>query len=189
MSQTALDFQKLILLILALIYISLYLCRFFYKFIHFDLFICGKTVLFYKSFLCLQYEKTLAAQTLHTFSTFNLIWISNQWFVIAVNYWCRLWSLKLPLFQTFVTTYHHCISTLTVLCVEPGMYLFIIMFHWLNSFLIFLGRFIGQAPDGILLDPDDSFWCQALEDLETCGQSELLREIEVCWHPWIDFIT
>lgn len=40
-------------------------------------------------------------------------------------------------------------------------------------------RFIGQQPDGILLDPDDSFWCQALEDLETCGQSELLREIEV----------
>uniref|UniRef100_A0A665T7U9 Glutamate receptor interacting protein 2b n=1 Tax=Echeneis naucrates TaxID=173247 RepID=A0A665T7U9_ECHNA len=39
--------------------------------------------------------------------------------------------------------------------------------------------FIGQQPDGILLDPDDSFWCQALEDLETCGQSELLREIEV----------
>uniref|UniRef100_A0A8C7S6B0 Glutamate receptor interacting protein 2b n=1 Tax=Oncorhynchus mykiss TaxID=8022 RepID=A0A8C7S6B0_ONCMY len=26
--------------------------------------------------------------------------------------------------------------------------------------------------------PHDSFWCQALEDLETCGQSELLREIE-----------
>lgn len=39
--------------------------------------------------------------------------------------------------------------------------------------------FIGQQADGILLDPDDSFWCQALEDLETCGQSELLREIEV----------
>uniref|UniRef100_A0A673A1R4 Glutamate receptor interacting protein 2b n=1 Tax=Sphaeramia orbicularis TaxID=375764 RepID=A0A673A1R4_9TELE len=38
--------------------------------------------------------------------------------------------------------------------------------------------FTGQQPDGILLDPDDSFWCQALEDLETCGQSELLREIE-----------
>ncbi|XP_058488030.1 glutamate receptor-interacting protein 2 isoform X7 [Solea solea] len=38
--------------------------------------------------------------------------------------------------------------------------------------------FISQQPDGILLDPDDSFWCQALEDLETCGQSELLREIE-----------
>uniref|UniRef100_A0A7N6BFI2 PDZ domain-containing protein n=1 Tax=Anabas testudineus TaxID=64144 RepID=A0A7N6BFI2_ANATE len=42
--------------------------------------------------------------------------------------------------------------------------------------------FIGQQPDGILLDPDDSFWCQALEDLETCGQSELLREIEVNTH-------
>uniref|UniRef100_A0A7N6AIK9 PDZ domain-containing protein n=1 Tax=Anabas testudineus TaxID=64144 RepID=A0A7N6AIK9_ANATE len=26
------------------------------------------------------------------------------------------------------------------------------------------------------------FWCQALEDLETCGQSELLREIEVNTH-------
>lgn len=43
-------------------------------------------------------------------------------------------------------------------------------------------RFIGQQPDGILLDPEDSFWCQALEDLETCGQSELLREIEVSEH-------
>uniref|UniRef100_A0AAX7US01 PDZ domain-containing protein n=1 Tax=Astatotilapia calliptera TaxID=8154 RepID=A0AAX7US01_ASTCA len=45
--------------------------------------------------------------------------------------------------------------------------------------LFLCGRFIGQQPDGILLDPEDSFWCQALEDLETCGQSELLREIEV----------
>ncbi|CAL8337702.1 unnamed protein product [Lota lota] len=36
----------------------------------------------------------------------------------------------------------------------------------------------SQQPDGVLLDPEDSFWCQALEDLETCGQSELLREIE-----------
>uniref|UniRef100_A0A673A0N8 Glutamate receptor interacting protein 2b n=1 Tax=Sphaeramia orbicularis TaxID=375764 RepID=A0A673A0N8_9TELE len=26
-----------------------------------------------------------------------------------------------------------------------------------------------------------NFWCQALEDLETCGQSELLREIEVSY--------
>lgn len=46
-------------------------------------------------------------------------------------------------------------------------------------FVFACDRFIGQQPDGILLDPDDSFWCQALEDLETCGQSELLREIEV----------
>uniref|UniRef100_G3NGY1 Glutamate receptor interacting protein 2b n=1 Tax=Gasterosteus aculeatus aculeatus TaxID=481459 RepID=G3NGY1_GASAC len=28
-------------------------------------------------------------------------------------------------------------------------------------------------------DKPAGFWCQALEDLETCGQSELLREIEV----------
>uniref|UniRef100_A0A3B5RCD9 Glutamate receptor interacting protein 2 n=1 Tax=Xiphophorus maculatus TaxID=8083 RepID=A0A3B5RCD9_XIPMA len=28
-------------------------------------------------------------------------------------------------------------------------------------------------------DKPPGFWCQALEDLETCGQSELLREIEV----------
>lgn len=48
-----------------------------------------------------------------------------------------------------------------------------------GSFVCVCDRFIGQQPDGILLDPDDSFWCQALEDLETCGQSELLREIEV----------
>ncbi|XP_018602379.1 glutamate receptor-interacting protein 2 [Scleropages formosus] len=35
-----------------------------------------------------------------------------------------------------------------------------------------------QHNDGIVLDHEDTFWCQALEDLETCGQSELLREIE-----------
>ncbi|XP_056116589.1 glutamate receptor-interacting protein 2 isoform X3 [Rhinichthys klamathensis goyatoka] len=32
--------------------------------------------------------------------------------------------------------------------------------------------------DGLIMEQEDSFWCQALEDLETCGQSELLREIE-----------
>ncbi|MBN3283493.1 GRIP2 protein, partial [Polyodon spathula] len=32
--------------------------------------------------------------------------------------------------------------------------------------------------DGLNLEHEDSFWCQALEDLETCGQAELLREIE-----------
>uniref|UniRef100_A0A4W4HK52 PDZ domain-containing protein n=1 Tax=Electrophorus electricus TaxID=8005 RepID=A0A4W4HK52_ELEEL len=41
-------------------------------------------------------------------------------------------------------------------------------------------RYSRQVPtDGLILDHEDSFWCQALEDLETCGQSELLREIEV----------
>uniref|UniRef100_A0A8C1HJE6 Glutamate receptor interacting protein 2b n=1 Tax=Cyprinus carpio carpio TaxID=630221 RepID=A0A8C1HJE6_CYPCA len=33
--------------------------------------------------------------------------------------------------------------------------------------------------DGLMMEQEDSFWCQALEDLETCGQSELLREIEL----------
>uniref|UniRef100_A0A8C1RVP2 Glutamate receptor interacting protein 2b n=1 Tax=Cyprinus carpio TaxID=7962 RepID=A0A8C1RVP2_CYPCA len=33
--------------------------------------------------------------------------------------------------------------------------------------------------DSLMMEQEDSFWCQALEDLETCGQSELLREIEV----------
>uniref|UniRef100_A0A8C1N7H7 Glutamate receptor interacting protein 2b n=1 Tax=Cyprinus carpio TaxID=7962 RepID=A0A8C1N7H7_CYPCA len=38
----------------------------------------------------------------------------------------------------------------------------------------------GSQPhaDGLMMEQEDSFWCQALEDLETCGQSELLREIE-----------
>uniref|UniRef100_A0A8B9KG24 Glutamate receptor interacting protein 2b n=1 Tax=Astyanax mexicanus TaxID=7994 RepID=A0A8B9KG24_ASTMX len=50
------------------------------------------------------------------------------------------------------------------------------------NFFVFLfcHRYAGQThADSILLDHEDSFWCQALEDLETCGQSELLREIEV----------
>uniref|UniRef100_A0A8C1RUW1 Glutamate receptor interacting protein 2b n=1 Tax=Cyprinus carpio TaxID=7962 RepID=A0A8C1RUW1_CYPCA len=33
--------------------------------------------------------------------------------------------------------------------------------------------------DSLMMEQEDSFWCQALEDLETCGQSELLREIEL----------
>ncbi|XP_063072189.1 glutamate receptor-interacting protein 2 isoform X2 [Engraulis encrasicolus] len=41
--------------------------------------------------------------------------------------------------------------------------------------------FMGQPHSdgmGLVVDQEDPFWCQALEDLETCGQSELLREIE-----------
>uniref|UniRef100_A0A7N8XUY2 Glutamate receptor interacting protein 2a n=1 Tax=Mastacembelus armatus TaxID=205130 RepID=A0A7N8XUY2_9TELE len=30
------------------------------------------------------------------------------------------------------------------------------------------------------LNQEDSFWSQALQDLETCGQSEILRKLEVC---------
>ncbi|XP_039627063.1 glutamate receptor-interacting protein 2 isoform X3 [Polypterus senegalus] len=38
--------------------------------------------------------------------------------------------------------------------------------------------YLSHHHHGLNLDHEDSFWCQALEDLETCGQSELLREIE-----------
>uniref|UniRef100_A0A8C5FNM9 PDZ domain-containing protein n=1 Tax=Gadus morhua TaxID=8049 RepID=A0A8C5FNM9_GADMO len=36
------------------------------------------------------------------------------------------------------------------------------------------------GPDGPEPDQEENFWSQALEDLETCGQSGILRELEVC---------
>uniref|UniRef100_A0A3P8SPR7 Glutamate receptor interacting protein 2a n=1 Tax=Amphiprion percula TaxID=161767 RepID=A0A3P8SPR7_AMPPE len=43
------------------------------------------------------------------------------------------------------------------------------------------GRFTEDDPPRChgTLNPEDSFWSQALQDLETCGQSEILRELEV----------
>uniref|UniRef100_A0A8C2X3F4 Glutamate receptor interacting protein 2 n=1 Tax=Cyclopterus lumpus TaxID=8103 RepID=A0A8C2X3F4_CYCLU len=43
------------------------------------------------------------------------------------------------------------------------------------------GRFTEDDPPRChgTLNQDDSFWSQALQDLETCGQSEILRELEV----------
>uniref|UniRef100_A0A8C5N8M4 PDZ domain-containing protein n=1 Tax=Gouania willdenowi TaxID=441366 RepID=A0A8C5N8M4_GOUWI len=35
------------------------------------------------------------------------------------------------------------------------------------------------VPDGTEPDQEENFWSQALEDLETCGQSGILRELEV----------
>ncbi|KAG1953113.1 glutamate receptor-interacting protein [Pimephales promelas] len=35
--------------------------------------------------------------------------------------------------------------------------------------------------DGTEPDQEENFWSQALEDLETCGQSGILRELEVAW--------
>lgn len=44
-----------------------------------------------------------------------------------------------------------------------------------------IGRFtVGH--DGTEPDQEENFWSQALEDLETCGQSGILRELEVT--PW-----
>lgn len=40
--------------------------------------------------------------------------------------------------------------------------------------------------DGTEPDQEENFWSQALEDLETCGQSGILRELEVNkWHHTI----
>uniref|UniRef100_A0A4X2LHY1 Glutamate receptor interacting protein 2 n=1 Tax=Vombatus ursinus TaxID=29139 RepID=A0A4X2LHY1_VOMUR len=55
---------------------------------------------------------------------------------------------------------------------------------WFLRYNRFPGRHNGPEPAH-----EDNFWRvfgEALEDLETCGQSELLREIEVsqCLHPW-----
>lgn len=36
--------------------------------------------------------------------------------------------------------------------------------------------------DGTEPDQEENFWSQALEDLETCGQSGILRELEVSQH-------
>lgn len=40
-------------------------------------------------------------------------------------------------------------------------------------------RFISPPRCNGTLNQEDSFWSQALRDLETCGQSEILRELEV----------
>ncbi|XP_048874219.1 glutamate receptor-interacting protein 2-like isoform X2 [Brienomyrus brachyistius] len=40
------------------------------------------------------------------------------------------------------------------------------------------GDGLRRLQSNLALDQQDMLWCQALEDLETCGQSELLREIE-----------
>uniref|UniRef100_A0A3B4UQS8 Glutamate receptor interacting protein 2a n=1 Tax=Seriola dumerili TaxID=41447 RepID=A0A3B4UQS8_SERDU len=40
-------------------------------------------------------------------------------------------------------------------------------------------RFISPPRCHGTLNQDDSFWSQALQDLKTCGQSEILRELEV----------
>lgn len=44
--------------------------------------------------------------------------------------------------------------------------------------LFVIARFtVGH--DGTEPDQEENFWSQALEDLETCGQSGILRELEV----------
>lgn len=52
----------------------------------------------------------------------------------------------------------------------------VLLSDWLTFDLSF--RFtVGH--DGTEPDQEENFWSQALEDLETCGQSGILRELEV----------
>lgn len=44
---------------------------------------------------------------------------------------------------------------------------------------MFFGDSFTGAPDGTEAEQEENFWSQALEDLETCGQSGILRELEV----------
>lgn len=44
------------------------------------------------------------------------------------------------------------------------------------------GSFVG-ASDSADAEQEENFWSQALEDLETCGQSGILRELEVALVP------
>uniref|UniRef100_A0A673HEG7 Glutamate receptor-interacting protein 1-like n=1 Tax=Sinocyclocheilus rhinocerous TaxID=307959 RepID=A0A673HEG7_9TELE len=59
---------------------------------------------------------------------------------------------------------------------------------WLKRPICVSNRFtVGH--DGTEPDQEENFWSQALEDLETCGQSGILRELEVTWeekwHPFV----
>uniref|UniRef100_A0A8C2AJS0 Glutamate receptor interacting protein 1 n=1 Tax=Cyprinus carpio TaxID=7962 RepID=A0A8C2AJS0_CYPCA len=61
-------------------------------------------------------------------------------------------------------------------------------FEWLKYPVCVSNRFtVGH--DGTEPDQEENFWSQALEDLETCGQSGILRELEVTWeekwHPFV----
>uniref|UniRef100_A0A672RFD7 Glutamate receptor-interacting protein 1-like n=1 Tax=Sinocyclocheilus grahami TaxID=75366 RepID=A0A672RFD7_SINGR len=59
---------------------------------------------------------------------------------------------------------------------------------WLKRPICVSNRFtVGH--DGTEPDQEENFWSQALEDLETCGQSGILRELEVTreekWHLFV----
>lgn len=49
---------------------------------------------------------------------------------------------------------------------------------FLTQPVLFDSSFAG-APDSTEAEQEENFWSQALEDLETCGQSGILRELEV----------
>lgn len=54
--------------------------------------------------------------------------------------------------------------------------------------VLFDDSFTG-APDSSEAEQEENFWSQALEDLETCGQSGILRELEVASVLLLTFIV
>uniref|UniRef100_A0A8C5DH36 Glutamate receptor-interacting protein 2-like n=1 Tax=Gouania willdenowi TaxID=441366 RepID=A0A8C5DH36_GOUWI len=56
---------------------------------------------------------------------------------------------------------------------RPPHYMAALMFWFLHC-----RRFVSPPRCHGTLNQDDSYWSQALQDLETCGQSEILRELE-----------
>lgn len=54
--------------------------------------------------------------------------------------------------------------------------------------VLFDDSFTG-APDSSEAEQEENFWSQALEDLETCGQSGILRELEVALVLLLTFIV
>lgn len=61
-----------------------------------------------------------------------------------------------------------------------------------SSFLaktVLFGDSFTGAPDSAEAEQEENFWSQALEDLETCGQSGILRELEVASVPLLAFLV
>jgi hypothetical protein len=54
---------------------------------------------------------------------------------------------------------------------------------------VFLDRSFAGASDSAEAEQEENFWSQALEDLETCGQSGILRELEVASALLLTFIV
>lgn len=87
-------------------------------------------------------------------------------------------------FPSHTSTASACTAPLVVFCAHTcGACLLIgccsrSMDGVLKRLLLVIARFtVGH--DGTEPDQEENFWSQALEDLETCGQSGILRELEV----------
>lgn len=53
------------------------------------------------------------------------------------------------------------------------------MFGKFITLAVFRGDSFAGTSDSAEAEQEENFWSQALEDLETCGQSGILRELEV----------